>query len=34
MAVQDVAGQLIALVREGKYDQAFERFYAPDVVSV
>ena len=34
MTVQDVANELVALVREGKYDEAFERLYAPDIVSV
>lgn len=34
MTTQDVANRLVALCREGKYDQAVMELYAPDIVSV
>jgi hypothetical protein len=34
MAITDVAQGLVALCREGKFEEATERYYADDIVSV
>lgn len=34
MTTQEVANRLVALCREGKYEQAVKELYAPDVVSM
>ena len=34
MTTQDIAHDLVALCREGKFDQAGEKYWADDVLSV
>ena len=33
MTTQEVANRLVALFREGKYEQVFQELYSPDIVS-
>lgn len=34
MSVAEIAKGLVALCREGKFDEAMENYYAPDIVSI
>jgi len=34
MSVLEIANQLVALCREGKNEEAIEKLYSPDIVSV
>lgn len=34
MSVQTIANQLVNLCRQGKFDQAVEELYSPDIVSI
>src|SRR5215211_5722161 len=34
MTTQEIANRLVALCREGKYEQAFDELYSPDAKSI